>query len=120
MSVFRRSQRLLNAADFSNVFSDPPFRASHQHCLILAKPNNLHCDRLGLVIAKKNVRLAVHRNRIKRIIRESFRHLPRQKQGIDAIVLARRGLGEMDSAEIRSMVEKQWLRIQKKTQSYQP
>ena len=118
MSVFRRHQRLLSAADFSNVFSDPPFRASHQHCLILAKPNNLQYDRLGLVIAKKNVRLAVHRNRIKRVIRESFRDLSRQKQGIDAIVLARRGLGEMESAKIRSTVDKQWLRVQKKAQSY--
>ncbi|MGS2718358.1 ribonuclease P protein component [Eionea flava] len=120
MAVFRRSQRLLNAADFSNVFSNPPFRASHSHCLILAKPNQLNCDRLGLVIAKKNVRLAVDRNRIKRVIRESFRHLPRQNQGIDAIVLARRGLGEIDNSSIRVLIDKQWLKIQKKARSYQP
>lgn len=120
MAVFRPSQRLLKAADFSAVFSDPPFRASHSHCLILAKPNGLPYDRLGLVIAKKHVRLAVHRNRIKRIIRESFRHLPRHNQGIDAIVLARKGLGEIDSSAMRILIDKQWLKIHKKAQSYQP
>lgn len=120
MTRFNRSQRLLNAADFQNVFSEPPFRASHQFCLILAKPNNLDYNRLGLVIAKKNIRLAVHRNRIKRMIRESFRHLPRNKCGIDAIVLARKGLGEIDNSAITQIVDKQWLRIQKKAQFLQP
>lgn len=119
MTVFRRSQRLLNAADFQNVFSEPPLRASHQHCLILAKPNNLGYNRLGLVIAKKNIRLAVHRNRIKRLIRESFRHLPSNNAGIDAIVLARKGLGEVDNPGVTQIMDKQWLRIQKKALSYQ-
>ena len=119
LAVFRRSQRLLNAADFQNVFSEPPLRASHQHCLILAKPNTLGYDRLGLVIAKKNIRLAVHRNRIKRLIRESFRHLPSNNAGIDAIVLARKGLGEIDNSGVTQIMDKQWLRIQKKSQSYQ-
>ncbi len=114
---FNKSQRLLNSTEFQNVFSDPPFRASHQRCLILAKPNNLGTNRLGLIIAKKHIRLAVERNRIKRLIRESFRHLPRNNCGIDAIVLARKGLGELDNLAITQIVNKQWLRIQKKAQN---
>jgi ribonuclease P protein component len=114
LSKFCKSQRLLNSAEFQNVFSDPPLRASHQNCLILAKPNQLGFNRLGLVIAKKHIRLAVQRNRVKRLIRESFRHLPSNQQGIDAIVLARRGLGELDNPAINKIVNQQWLRIQKK------
>ena len=108
-----KSQRLLNARDFQHVFSDPPLRASHQFCLILAKPNGLAHSRLGLVIAKKHIRLAVHRNRIKRIIRESFRQ-QRHNVAIDAIVLARRGFGELDNPRVAKIMGQQWLAIQKK------
>lgn len=118
LGKFCKSQRLLNAAEFQNVFSEPPFRASHQYCLILAKPNQLGFDRLGLVIAKKHIRLAVHRNRIKRLIRESFRSQQRHPYGIDAIVLARKGFGELDNSVITKIVNQQWLRIQKKVRAY--
>lgn len=114
MNTLSKSQRLLNADDFKHVFSNPPLKASHRYCLILAKPNLLGYDRLGLVIAKKNIRLAVQRNRIKRLIRESFRHQSSNKQGIDAIVLARKGLDELDNASISQIVDQQWLRIRKK------
>ena len=113
-TLFGKPQRLLNASDFKNVFTEPPLRASHQHCLILAKPNSCKRGRLGLVIAKKHIKLAVQRNRIKRIIRESFRHQQHNLAGIDAIVLARKGLGELDNQTITKIVNQQWLRIQKK------
>ena len=74
----------------------------------------LNYDRLGLIVAKKHVRLAVHRNRIKRLIRESFRHRLRNIHGIDAIVLARKGLGELNSSAIARIVNEQWLCIQRK------
>lgn len=119
MSKFCKHQRLLKAAEYTNVFSDPPFRASHQYCLILAKPNNLEHDRLGLVIAKKHIRLAVDRNRIKRLIRESFRQQSRNSMGIDAIVLARKGLGDLDNSTVTKIVNQQWLRIEKKVRMSQ-
>ncbi|ODS24453.1 ribonuclease P protein component [Candidatus Endobugula sertula] len=114
---FCKLQRLLNAGDFQNVFSGPPFRSSHQHCLILAKPNKLSYARLGLIIAKKHIRLAVQRNRIKRLIRESFRQQQRNLVGIDAIVLARKGLGDLDNPTIIKIMNQQWLKIQKKAHS---
>ena len=113
LGKFCKSQRLLNANEFQNVFSEPPFRASHKHCLILAKPNNLGYARLGLIIAKKHIRLAVQRNRIKRLIRESFRQ-QQNMAGIDAIVLARKGFGELDNSAISKIMDQQWLKIQKK------
>ncbi len=118
MNSLSKSQRLLNASEFENVFSDHPFKASHRYCLILAKPNIIGHDRLGLVIAKKNIRLAVERNRIKRLIRESFRHQTSNNPGIDAIVLARKGLDKLDNATISQIVNQQWLRIQKKLKNH--
>jgi len=132
--TFGKNLRLLNASDFKAVFDDAPFRASHQHLLILSRSNasstnTLSTDpssnnqintaptdipRLGLVIAKKNVRLAVERNRIKRIARESFRLQQYQLPGVDAVVLARRGLDKLTNDELHKLFNKQWARIIKK------
>ena len=82
---FGKAKRLLNARDYSRVFDGAEARASHKHLLLLAKSNNEPGHRLGLVIAKKNVRLAVQRNRIKRIAREVFRQLPDAEQHLDVV-----------------------------------
>jgi len=112
--AFGKSLRLLNASDFQAVFDDPPFRASHKHFLILARHNNLSHSRMGLVIAKKNIRLAVNRNLIKRLIRESFRTEQQNLVGFDAIVLARRGMDGLENADLSAQLGKQWQRIARK------
>ncbi len=109
-----KSRRLLNSKDFGWVFDEATFRASHRHCLILARANESSKPRLGLVIAKKNIRLAVERNRIKRQIRESFRQRQHQLPGIDAIVLARKGLDKLDNADIHQLLNQLWQKIQHK------
>lgn len=113
-TAFSKSFRLLNASDYQSVFNDAPFRASHQHLLILSRPNPTETPRLGLVIAKKHIRLAVQRNRIKRILRETFRQNQQQLGGIDAVVLARAGLDKLDNQQLHKLFNKQWARIIKK------
>lgn len=113
-TAFSKSFRLLNASDYQSVFNDAPFRASHQHLLILSRPNLTETPRLGLVIAKKHIRLAVQRNRIKRILRETFRQNQQQLGGIDAVVLARAGLDKLDNQQLHKLFNKQWARIIKK------
>ena len=110
---FTKSQRLLNAKDFENVFGNTEYRSSHRYGLILATPNAYQQGRLGLVIAKKHIRLAVERNRIKRLIRESFRQQQHQLTGIDAIVLARKGLDQLDNRSIHTLLNQLWQKIQK-------
>ena len=81
--------RLLKAADYSYVF-DKPVRSSDRYFTVLARPNDLLQSRLGTAFSKKRVKLAVTRNRLKRICRESFRILcPEQdKVTVDFVVLA--------------------------------
>ncbi len=109
--AFPKSLRLLQSSDFKTVFDQPPFRASHQYFLILARPNNLDHPRLGLVIAKKNIRLAVRRNRLKRLIRESFRHQQQSLAGLDVIVLARKSMDEMNNSDVTEQLTQQWQRL---------
>lgn len=112
--AFSKSLRLLNASDYQSVFNDAPIRASHPQLLILSRPNQGTTPRLGLVIAKKHVRLAVQRNRIKRILRETFRLHQQDLGGIDAVVLARAGLDQLDNQQLHKLCRKQWGRIIKK------
>lgn len=117
--AFSKTLRLLNASDYQSVFDDAPFRASHKHILILARPGNSESPRLGLVIAKKNIRHAVQRNRVKRIARETFRHQQDNLAGIDAIVLARRDLDQLDNKALHKLFNQQWQRIIKKANKSQ-
>ena len=111
-NAFTKTQRLLSSSDFQPVFDDAPFRASHKNFLILSRPSTTTSARLGLVIAKKNIRTAVARNRIKRFVREVFRHsdLP----PIDIVFLARRGLDLLDNDDLHRQIEQQLKRISKK------
>ena len=86
-------------------------KASHKHLLLLAKLNDQPGHRLGLVIAKKNVRLAVQRNRIKRVAREFFRTLPESEPTMDVVLLTRRGIDQLDNAELSSILQQQWQKL---------
>ncbi|WP_331345094.1 ribonuclease P protein component [Cellvibrio sp. UBA7661] len=117
-SRFTKSLRLLCAADFKPVFDDAPFRASHQFFLILARENQLTQPRLGLVMAKKHIRLAVERNRMKRLTRESFRLYQQDLAGLDIVVLSRKGMDSLSNTDFNQQLNQQWQRIFKKVRHH--
>lgn len=114
--AFTKSMRLLHSSDFQTVFDDAPLRTSHQHFLFLARINQLDRPRLGLVIAKKNIRHAVDRNRMKRLIRETFRAKQQQLAGIDVIVLARKGMNDATNTVLIEQLNGQWERLIRRLQ----
>lgn len=67
--------------------------------------------RLGLAVAKKHVRRAVDRNRIKRLLRESFRRHQQQLMGFDLVVLIKPGIHKVDNPTLFSSIEKHWQRL---------
>jgi len=111
---FARNQRLLNAQQFKSVFDAPDSRASGRNVLLLARKNGLEQARLGLVIGKKSVKLAVQRNRLKRLIRTAFRLNQQALAGLDIVLLARKGLAEQDNAEFARQLESLWQRLLRK------
>ena len=58
--------------------------------MLLYTSNRKSHPRLGLAISKKIIRKAVDRNRVKRMIRESFRLNQQQLGCFDIVVLAKR------------------------------
>ncbi len=117
---FRKHQRLLNQALFAAVFAEAPIRASHPNFLILARPNELGYARIGLVVPKKHVRKANHRNNIKRVARETFRKEQHKLPAIDAIVLARRGAEIVPRQQLTSIFTGLWKRVTKRANAPAP
>lgn len=108
---FSKRQRLLKARDFQRVFDQSSVKASTPAILLLAAANELGQPRIGFIIAKKQVRLAVQRNRIKRIVREAFRTQDCPAFGFDVIVLVRKGLEQRSNEEIRAEFERVWRKL---------
>jgi ribonuclease P protein component len=107
--------RLLSSKDYQQVFDKPDCKIHSKELLILGRYNNLDHPRLGLVIAKKNCRQAVQRNRVKRYIRETFRLQQARLGGVDLIVLAKPGLSGLDNSSLQRVLNKQWQRLPKQT-----
>lgn len=112
-SSFNKSERLLNSADYKRVFDDVRFKSADNHFTVLATSNIPDNARLGIIIAKKNIRRAVRRNHIKRVIRESFRHHKACLTGMDIIVLTRSGALEAPNPLLFRSLEKHWRRLTK-------
>jgi len=117
---FGREKRLLNSRQFKAVFDSPTARAPGKNVLLLARRNQLPHPRLGLVIGKKSAKLAVQRNRLKRIIRESFRHSQTSLVGWDIVVVSRKGLADLENAELFTQFDKLFRRIAKSTPAQAP
>ncbi|ABN63843.1 MULTISPECIES: ribonuclease P protein component [Shewanella] len=111
--TFSRELRLLTPAQFKSVFSNP-IKASSAEITLLAIPNTEQHPRMGLTVAKRFVKRANQRNRIKRVIRDSFRLNQHDIPHLDIVVLVRNGVMEMENAEINKLIEKLWRKLSRR------
>lgn len=84
---------------------------------MLARCNALGYPRLGLAISRKAAKLAVERNRIKRVVRESFRLHQGELGGVDIVVIGRGDLGGRDNAALFQSLQRHWARLAKRCAS---
>ncbi|MBM7062682.1 ribonuclease P protein component [Pseudomonas sp. UL073] len=108
---FGREKRLLTPRHFKTVFDSPSAKVPGKNVLLLARQNDQGHPRLGLVIGKKSVKLSVERNRLKRVIRNSFRLHQLELNGWDIVVVARKGIGDQENAELAHQFGKLWKRL---------
>ena len=107
---FPKRARLLKPAEFSRVFKKA-HRSSDRQLTILAAPNDLDYPRLGLAISKKHAKRAVDRNRIKRIVRESFRQNLVALPAADFVVMAKPMTKLASNQEIFDSLSLHWHRL---------
>tara|TARA_B100000945_G_scaffold298638_1_gene278621 strand:+ start:3926 stop:4255 length:330 start_codon:yes stop_codon:yes gene_type:complete len=97
---------------FSKIFSTPDKKHSTKNLLVLSKENDVEHSRLGVAIRKKDVRLAVKRNRIKRKIKGSFRAKVLELQKKDYVVLVKGKLSDKEK-NLTKELEGLWGRFKK-------
>jgi ribonuclease P protein component len=107
---FGKRARLSHKADFRKVFEQPK-RSADAYFTVLTRPNELDFPRLGMVVSRKSAKTAVARNRIKRVIRESFRQHQQGLGNTDFVVIARENLEKYDNAIFFESLKRHWVRL---------
>lgn len=105
MYRFDKSRRLLNKSDYENVFNQAK-RVVNSDFIALYRSNGVGHARLGLAISKKIIAKAHDRNRVKRMLRETFRR--QQLPAVDIIILAKKGVVDVQNSLIISRLIKLW------------
>lgn len=114
---FQQELRLLKAKDYSRVF-DKAFKVHNQAFTLLARQNDLDHPRLGLVIAKKNLKFAYQRNWVKRVLREEFRLRQSTLNSYDLVILTRRDIAVLPKTDIIRLRDNLFDRFRKKCKHY--
>jgi ribonuclease P protein component len=112
MARLTKRVRMRDAGDFTRAFecggrlTEGPFTA------VIADSKNA-TPRLGLAVPRKAVPLAAQRSRVKRQVRESFRHCADRLPHVDIVIVARGGAGKSRNAVLREALSRLWTRIAK-------
>lgn len=122
---FGNNRRLKKPSEYSAVYNSNQSRAQGQYFTVLAfsrfsavaKPGTsdtirepLPPSRLGAVVSKKVAKAAVRRNRIKRLIRESFR-IKLHPHGVDFVVIAKPAAAAADNVRLAKELNYLWKKI---------
>jgi len=125
-----QQHRLTDKRSFRELFEKPC--VSSDTCFkILAKPNGQSCSRLGMAVSRKVDRRAVQRNRLKRLVRESFRqHLATEAKAgsgagsvacaADYMVLPRQQAVTISNAEVFERLARLWNNVARKLLAAKP
>ena len=107
---FPREARLRRPGDFTALRTSSG-RAGGRCFHMRYRDNDLGHARLGLAISKRVSKRAVERNRIKRLLRESFRRVRHQLPAVDLMVTAREQAAGVPGAQLLIEIDELWKKL---------
>lgn len=117
---FKRKARLSDRKAIAEVFDKPQFKAQNKSGLFLAKKTPNGFSRIVVIVGKKNIRRAVDRNRLKRVLRARFQESLKRlnEKSLDLVFVARKGaLETLWCTQSDNELNKLWIRLIKNSNS---
>ncbi len=111
--TFPAERRLLRASEFKAVFDHAVYKVHQSGFMLLAIPLET-APRLGLVIAKRKIRRAHERNRVKRLARESFRLHQHRLPPLDIVLMAKADAQVLSNEELHQQLQVAWQQLGKR------
>ena len=109
MNNFDKTHRLLKKSEYDHVF-DQAKKLATPFFTILYRDNTIGHARLGLALSKKMIAKSHDRNRVKRLVRETFRTTP-TLLSFDIIVLAKSGVGKVQNTILINKLGQAWNKL---------
>ena len=106
---FPKTSRILKKLEYKRVLDSGSKVVCHEFVVFALKS---HSPRLGMIVSRK-VGNAVTRNRVKRLLRESFRQDP-ELQPWDIVVIARHNVAQSDFKHVSRSLKRSLERLKKK------
>jgi ribonuclease P protein component len=109
-SRFGPELRLRSKLQFDAIYAGGR-RVDDRFFGIRVKPNGLGHPRVGLAVAIKTMGNAVARNRLRRLVRESFRLAQHDLPAVDIVVAAKIPAREATASTLRASLAALWQRV---------
>lgn len=97
---FTKQAKLIKTDEFSSVFNFRK-RITARFLAVHYQPNAIGHARLGLVVGKKIAKRAVHRNYMRRVLREFFRIQQHTISAVDLVVRVQKKFEKQDFTHIK-------------------
>lgn len=107
---FGAELRLRSKLQFDSVYAGGR-RVDDRYFALRIKANTLSHARIGLAVAVKTAGSGVARNRLRRLVRESFRLAQHDLPSVDIVVAAKFPSREAPAATLRDSLATLWKRV---------
>ena len=115
MFRFPKEHRLLKRLEFKSALNGN-IKVVTPYIVVLGVPSQSDQTRMGLIVSRK-VGIAVVRNKVKRLLRESFRSISDHCLPMDIVVIARKPAASADVHMLKESLQKALTKVGRKIEA---